>query len=106
VGDFDHHCIWLNVCIARRTYGSFLALLLSLVAACAAHGVASGASPSLPRPPPRAPLTATGIALQRASQALPHAWWPTTPALAVILVAAVALLLCVLVCCSAPARAL
>lgn len=79
VCDFDHHCIWLNVCVARRTYNAFLILLLSLIAACAAHGIASG------------------FVLLRASQSLPHAWWSTTPHVAVFVIAAFSLLLCVLI---------
>jgi hypothetical protein len=45
VCNFDHHCIWLNVCVARRTYKAFLILLLSLIAACSAHATCSGACP-------------------------------------------------------------
>jgi hypothetical protein len=101
VSDFDHHCIWLNICIARRTYSAFFLLLLSLVAACTAHGVSSGIRPHVPASTSRllfyTPSNPTGFVLHRASQSLSHAWWPTTPTIAVFVVAATTLLLCVLV---------
>ena len=93
---FDHHCIWLNVCVARRTYRAFLVLLLSLIASCTAHGISSGAPAPVSSPLSTCSLSA-GLALHRASLSLTHAWWPATPHLAVFVVAAVALLLCVLV---------
>ena len=96
VCDFDHHCIWLNVCVARRTYKAFLILLMSLIAACSAHATCSGtASTSFLRL--RHISASAGFALYRASQSWPHAWWPATPHFAVFIVAAFAILLCLLV---------
>jgi hypothetical protein len=27
---FDHHCIWLNTCIGKKNYCSFIVLILSI----------------------------------------------------------------------------